>query len=376
MPDIKSKKRIAIMLAAVIFIIAVSLLVFGGGKAEIASTVTHDTKHNGAITGITREELEKKGFRLGDSCDVIFGSGYSLENVPLLSGYYVKEGEPVTVSYSDRDMLVITLRNIGIWDEAGLTEGETVTLRLNRRGGYSALEEAFDLKYSNDRADYGSDEEFCNFRALRGGNLKEDFLFRGASPINDETGRAALTDRLISGKGIAFDLNLSESEEDIEALIAENGALSPHAVSLYENGRFAALDLGSDYRGEEYRRSIAEGLRKMMKAEGPVYIHCVEGKDRTGFVCVLLEALAGATYDEMLDDYMMTYSNYYSVDESSAPEKYGAIAELYFEEFIGILQGTDSGDNADYSDDAARYLISGGMTEDEIKALTAFLVKE
>ena len=34
--------------------------------------------------------------------------------------------------------------------------------------------------------------------------------------------------------------------------------------------------------------------REMMKKEGPFYIHCTEGKDRGGFVSLMLEALSGA----------------------------------------------------------------------------------
>ena len=47
----------------------------------------------------------------------------------------------------------------------------------------------------------------------------------------------------------------------------------------------------------------------MTGQEGPCYIHCTEGKDRTGFVCLLLEALCGANYGELRDDYMTTYAN-------------------------------------------------------------------
>ena len=67
----------------------------------------------------------------------------------------------------------------------------------------------------------------------------------------------------------------------------------------------------------------------MSKNEGPYYIHCVEGKDRTGFVCAVIEGLANATYEEIVDDYMKTYDNYYGVNESSNREKKIIIKAIY-----------------------------------------------
>ena len=51
----------------------------------------------------------------------------------------------------------------------------------------------------------------------------------------------------------------------------------------------------------------------MTEHSGPCLIHCVEGKDRTGFVCALMLALAGASAQEIIDDYMITYYNYYGI---------------------------------------------------------------
>ena len=49
----------------------------------------------------------------------------------------------------------------------------------------------------------------------------------------------------------------------------------------------------------------------MIGKEGPYLIHCTEGKDRTGFVCAVLECLMSASIDEVISDYMKTYQNYY-----------------------------------------------------------------
>lgn len=364
-------------LAAVILIgAAVSFRL--GKDVQVKSTVTRDAKYKSAVTAVTPETFEKKGFHLGDSCDVFFENGYSLTDVPYYDGFYVNEGDPVIVDNASTPTLLITLDNTGIWDAASLREGDTVTIRLHEKGKYASVQDVLSLRYSLDRADYESDAVFCNFRAMSGGDLKKDFFYRGASPVNDRYQRAALTDALIAEAGICFEMDLSETDEETAALLAENGRESSYAMSLYENNRAVMLGLGLDYHSAEYRQSVAEGFRQMMRSDGPVYIHCVEGKDRTGFVCILLEALAGASYDEMLEDFMETYRNYYSVDRASTPERYRSIVELYFEDFIRCLLLSDNGsaeESVSYSEGSARYLLSGGMTEEEVRQLKMFLTE-
>ncbi|MCQ2420557.1 MAG: tyrosine-protein phosphatase, partial [Clostridia bacterium] len=232
--------------------------------------------------------------------------------------------------------------------------------------------------YSVEYADYGSSEEFCNFRALSGGNLKENFLFRGASPVDNCHNRAPYTDQLLSQHGIAYIVDLADSEEDMADYLAEESFNSPYAAELYACDQVVLLDMNSSYETQEYQEKVATGMRQMLQSSGPVYIHCAEGKDRTGFVCTLLEALAGASYEEMRSDYMITYRNYYSVTKEETPEKYKAISDLYFDSFVVCLHGTENMDeliHADYVQDAKDYLIAGGMTADEAEQLRAFITK-
>ena len=136
--------------------------------------------------------------------------------------------------------------------------------------------------------------------------------------------------------------------------------------------------MSASFGSDTFKQKLAAGLRKMISAEGPVYIHCLEGKDRTGFVCFLLESLAGASYDEMLSDYMKTYENYYGITKEDS-DKYNAIASLYFDAFAAYLHGTEDSKaltSADYSQDAVNYLLDAGMTADEIAALRNMITKK
>lgn len=347
-------------------------------KVQVTSTVTKDMKFNSANVSLSQEEFENAGFQLGDSCDIEFGGGFTLTDVPYYNGYYVKPGNPVIVAYPGFASIAVAYNNKGLWDTAGLTENESVTIRLREAKKYSAMHEILGQVYSFKFEDYDSIEQFCNFRALSGGQIRENFLYRGASPVDISRGRAPYTDKLLASAGIRFVLDLADSEEDMEKYMAGETFDSPYAAGLYRDHRIVLLNMTSFYTSEEYKQKVAAGMRAMLNSDGPVYIHCMEGKDRTGFVCFLLEALAGASYDEMCSDYMKTYENYYGVTGNETPEKYRAIVDVYFDPFAVCLHRTENIEElktADYVQDAENYLIAGGMTQPEIEQLKALIMK-
>lgn len=345
---------------------------------SVRVNVSKDEKFGAAILNISQADFENEGFKLGDSCSIAFQNGYSVPDVPYFNGYYVKNGAPVIVAYPGYEYINVTLNNMGIWDDAGLKDGDSALITINERGKYLAIQESLGQIYSFNRNDYSSNEAFANFRCFSAGTLKDDFLYRGASPVDNSRNRAPYVDDLIREKGIGFVIDLADSEENMQKYLSSADFDSDYVKDLYENGKVILLNMGSGYMGKDYKEKLVQGLRAALDSEGPIYIHCMEGKDRTGFVCMLLEALAGAGYDDMLQDYMTTYENYYQVTKTGAPEKYDAIVDLYFIPFMECLHGTDDLSvlkTADFREDAASYLKEGGMTEEEIGELILLITE-
>ena len=120
---------------------------------------------------------------------------------------------------------------------------------------------------------------------------------------------------------------------------------------------------------------MSRALLEMSGKEGPYLIHCMEGKDRTGFVCSLILALAGADREEIREDYMVTYANYYGITKEKTPEKYDAVLTfvddfLYFvtdpnKEMVTAALSLEEG--------ARDYLRYGGLTEEEIEQVERFV---
>ena len=334
--------------------------------------VEEDSKFHSANLKLSIDDFNSKGFKLGDSCNVKFSNGYELEDVPYFNGYYVKNEKPVIVAYPSSDFVVVTLNNYGIWDEAKLKEGDTVSIYLNESQKYISIQEALSQSYSLDRSSYDSDDEFSNFRELSFVNIRNNLIYRGASPLDNSRNRAKITDDLLKKNNIKSVIDLADSQEDVEKYLSEDNFESYYTKSLYLEGNVELLSMSSSYNSIEYKKSVVKGFKHILNTEGPYYIHCMEGKDRTGFVSMLLEALLDSSYEDMCNDYMLTYKNYFKITKENDLNKYNAIKELYFDSFMESLYGSDELNvliNASYQKSAINYLLEGGMSEQEIENL-------
>ena len=338
--------------------------------------LVYSTESAGANLRISIDDFNALGFACGDSVDLSFSNGYTLEDLPYYSGYFVEAYQPLLVAYPGAEYVKACI-NYGedLWKVAGLSEGDTASVRLHEKAKYLAIQEAMDIRYTNDREDYESDEEYANFRCVTAGSIKENNLYRSASPCNNKYRRASTTDDLAEAAGVNFMLNLSDNEEQIGGFIAAEDFDSPWFLELYQNGKVVPLYLSMNFLADDFQKTLAEGLNVMADQEGPYLVHCVEGKDRTGFVCILLEALCGASYDEIEDDYMLTYDNYYGINEQTDPERYRILKEQNMDVMLEAIVGDESVDitSADLSKYAEEYLIRIGVSEQAVEKLKANL---
>ncbi|MBO4795348.1 MAG: tyrosine-protein phosphatase [Clostridia bacterium] len=366
------KKIFSLILALLLCFAALTSCCKAGNPELKSSAVTHETKFGGVYFDKTIEEFNALGFEYGDSVNIAFSNGKTLEDIPYYNGYYVDIGEAVLVAYPGYPYIDAMI-NYGddLYLALELDENCTADITLCERGKYWAVQKARDIQYSDEQGEQ-SDIVFANFRAVNMGDLKKDVLYRSASPCNDEHNRASVTDRLAAEAKIGFMLNLSDNESDILGFIAAETFDSPYFLSLFTSGKVAPLGLSANFKSESFGEKLAQGLEAVAQSEGPVLIHCVEGKDRTGYVLMLLEALCGATYGEIVDDYMLTYDNYYGINKTSDPERYDIIKEKNLDVMISYMTGTpaeDGFENVDLAKSARALLIKIGMTEDSVNRL-------
>ena len=355
--------------------------------------ITHETKFGGIYIMMTIDDFNNEGFKFGDSVDISFTNGYELKDLPYYNGYYTDTGEPLLVGYPGYPYIRAGINNgDDLFNVAEVTENDKATIKLNKAGKYLDIQEALDIHYTDIQGDM-SDVKFGNFRVCNVGNLKDNILYRSASPVDNQHNRASVVDRLINNK-VNTILNLSDNDSELAEHFTKTDFNSPYAKSLYDNGKIIALSMNMNFRlssGEEdkapklytefkdntFSGKLIQGLRFALNNDGPYLVHCVEGKDRTGFVIMIFEALANATYDEIVNDYMITYDNYYDINLESDSSKYNVIKSKNIDVMLKTVINDDSVDirTANYGYYVEQYLISKGMNQTEITALKNKLCK-
>jgi hypothetical protein len=356
--------------------------------------IEHEMEYGGVYIKIAIDDFNALGFSFGDSIDLTFDNGKKLEDIPYYNGYYVDAGEPLLIGYPGYEYIKATINygqdlwdefslkvpaNVeGLWKKAVLEEHNTATITLHEKGKYLPIQEASDIHYFDERERYDSDAMFANFRSMNLGKLKRDVIYRSASPCDNQHNRAPYVDALIREAGVKTILDLADNEVKIEKYIARDDFASPYFLSLYDSDQVIPIALNMNYLSDDFGMKIVQGFNLMAEKEGPYLIHCTEGKDRTGFVAMLIEALAKASYEEIEADYMKTYANYYRIDKSNDKEKYQIILERNLDGMIAFMVNDAGIDfkNCDLSIYAENYLQRCGMSEEQIQALKGCLMEK
>ena len=355
--------------------------------------IIHETEFGGVYIKSTIDDFNKLGFVYGDSVNVEFSNGFKLEDVPYYNGYYVDEGQPLLIAYPGYDYIKAAVnygddlwetaglqqkndQKLNLWMQSKLEEHDTASVYLNEHGKYADIQAARDIHYYDERERYTTDEEFANFRSIHMGRIAENRLYRSASPCDNQHNRAPYVDRLIEQAGVNGIMNLSDSHLKIRGYMEKDGFDSPYFLSLYQNDQVIPLALNMNYLSEEFAVTAAQGLKELAKLEPPYLIHCTEGKDRTGYVCALLEGLCGATYEEIVADYLITYDNYYQITPVKDPALCNTLVSLRLNTCLMYYAGvTDEAQlpEVDYAKAFASYLLSHGMSQQQLDALVQAL---
>lgn len=336
----------------------------------------HEPEFGSVYIKMTIEDFNALGFAYGDGVTVAFSNGYTLEGLPYYNGYYTQNGHPLLIAYPGYDYVKAAINNgDDLWEVAGLAETDTASVRLEKSGAFADIQSARDIHYTDERANYDSDAIFANFRSVRAGRILPDTLFRSASPCDNQHKRATFVSALSEQAGVKYIVDLADTEEKIEGYIAAEGFDCDYFLSLYNADAVIPLALNMNFGSEAFAQKIVRGLTAMAEHEGPYLVHCTEGKDRTGFVCMLLEALCGATYEEIVNDYMITYDNYYKINPAADNARYTVIVENVLDPMIRSMLGDETADltAADLADGAAKFLLNAGMPQETIDALTSRL---
>ncbi|OON84707.1 hypothetical protein BXO88_16000 [Oribacterium sp. C9] len=379
------KKRLLAMLSVVL--IFFSLVILPSRKVSAANKVINTTasvaniqKYGNVVLDIKCSDFLSSGYEFGDILNVSF-LNQNLK-LPLCSNYSDVDSGTAGIFVRQEDEFVLLAINMkdfattyGIaikktaadnsvsWQPAdGATDRIEVSISMDTKGGYYGEYLLHQLSYTTDRSDYPnlSDAQFANFREVTTSGIGRGRLYRSASPINPKYNRNIYADAAIRQAHVTTIMNLADDPETVASYPDIN-------TTYYSHQNYIALNMGVDFEADDFKQKLANGLKFFISNPGVYLVHCTEGKDRAGFVVAVLECLMGAAYDEVTADYMTTFYNYYGI--TTDDERYNSILTGNLEKTLKNVFGVENLRSADLSVEAAEYLKSTGLTNEEIDTL-------
>ena len=188
-----------------------------------------------------------------------------------------------------------------------------------------------------------------------GVRISQGLLYRGSELDGAVAASYRLTDAgrdvLLTDLGIRFDMDLrSESVNPVPT----------DALGRFVTHRYYGISMYSGIfeDGEtEKLRAIFSDLAD--KQNYPMYMHCTYGRDRTGTVCYLLEALLGVSEEDLRREYELSAFTDSYVDSEN------------FAVFLADLRRMEGNT---MKDKVEGYLLSIGVTAEEIASIRAIFL--
>lgn len=193
-----------------------------------------------------------------------------------------------------------------------------------------------------------------------GNRIKQGMIYRGAK-LEDITKEGK--DILLYELGIKTDLDLRTPSE------GGAGTKSPLGINYVNiNGRYYAQQDSVGIHTEEGKVTIAKEIRVFTNPDNyPIYIHCSLGRDRTGTLVFLIEALLGLDEVTLIKDYELSMYSYAGSQDGQNPLSYIRYTYTYID--------TNYEGNS-FAEKTENYLLSAGITAEEISTLRSLLLEE
>ncbi|MCR5451785.1 MAG: tyrosine-protein phosphatase [Lachnospiraceae bacterium] len=334
--------------------------------AVINTTVLEEDEYGNTILSVNSDDLLRAGFEFGDSLDIVFENGKKYNDIPFYSGYYNQPGEMLMLIYGSNEHPLLAINYGQFYESENIEDGMKLEISIHEKGKEIFTQEMGNLSYSNNREDYSSDEEFINAREVAVGNILPGMLYRSSSPFNPEIGRNEYASEYAGKHKISTVLDL---EDDVEKMAAY-GELPEYSQKLLDSNGVILNTMKIDYKSEDFSNKLVYGFSELLKKDGPYLINCKEGKDRTGFTAMVLGGLCEATVEELEEDYMMSYQNYYGITKSDE-DRYEFFINGNFIPMLEYILDTDDFtlSGKEISDRTREYLLRIGMNEDDINML-------
>lgn len=223
-----------------------------------------------------------------------------------------------------------------------------------------------DNNVSNTR-DWGG--YLCGDGSMR---VKQGIVYRGGAL---ETITAKGKDVMLNKLGIKTDLDV-RGDGSTTSKISPLGAGVNYIETkgpYYSTGT-SGINFGTGALTAErqpYKDALVTEIRAFANPDNfPIYVHCSLGRDRTGTICFLINALLGVGEEDLYRDYELSMMSYTGTkDGQSASYMVGSA-------FKGLYNYIKSYSYKNLAGNAEKYMLDLGITREEIAAIRANMLEE
>lgn len=121
-----------------------------------------------------------------------------------------------------------------------------------------------------------------------------------------------------------------------------------------------------------YRQALVTEIKAFANPDNfPIYVHCSLGRDRTGTICFLIQALCGVNDADMLRDYEISMMS--SAGRADNQTAFDMINTAFRGMYNYVRYYTKSGSLAD---NVEAFMLDIGITKDEISAIKSNMLEE
>jgi len=346
---------------------SIAVLVQAQCSVEVTgSVVSFDEAFGSVGTDITAQALQEAGISVGDLVELRM-SGYVLE-VPVITELFpqLPQSLPGIILWGNA-YIGGWYRNIAAEYDVAL--GDQLVICLVEKGGYLDEIAAREVDHVESRDECSSDEEYANFREVTCGDIAAGTLFRSSHPA-DGSVKSAYAHALMAQAGVQTIINVGASWNEPQQAFDN----SEYYEARGEAEAVLATNIGLAVTWPRFKTELGRVLRFMIDHDPPYLIHCSLGQDRAGITSAVLEALAGADLQEAIDDYALTFANYYRIKPGHT--LYPEVVEQLLSKFREMNYGAEV-TSENLQDVIARYLTDEvGLSDSEICLLQEKLAGE
>lgn len=349
-----------------------------GGTSNVSITgyVAEINSYGNIVPNFTPADMKKAGFEYADLIHATIGNKIDIDSIPFITSF--NEAGLLEITYVDYNATGTDygfgMLNGNFHQYIGGNIGDKITITLTKKTGYKETYETLKSVYPVERRSGETAEEYANFRMITTTGIAPNTVYRSSNPLNNakNPGRYRVVDSLAQVVGIKTEIDLADTPTAIKKYMATEGYASTYCPELYRKGNVIACGLSAECFGADFKAKIGEALKFMIAHEPPYLIHCNEGKDRCGFVSMLLEALAGANVSELRADYMVTMKNFYKTETGS--KEYNLRQKIAIDRQIWLFCNEEALD--DYKTINWNKITLDGIGSTELQAAAKKYIKE